>query len=125
MAKTLEELQVYVKAVAAAGAISGITERHHFGDDRKLRDQIRACADGIPAQIAEGFGQKTDKHFSHFLAIARGECNEVRTHLEAALRRNRITPTEHADLCEQYVVIGKMITNLMKHLDKDQRTQRG
>jgi four helix bundle protein len=125
MAKTLEELHIFQRAVEAADAISAILDRPAFRRDRRLRDQIAECADGIPTQISEGYGQRTDKHFSHFPGIARGECNEIRTHLAAARRKKYIDEVERQTLSERYVVIGKMSTNLMKHLDKENRARRG
>jgi four helix bundle protein len=121
MAKTLEELQIYVRAVEAADAVAAILGRPCFGRDRRLREQIADCADGIPTHIAEGFGQRTDKHFSHFLGITRGECNEIRTHFAAARRRTHISDEEAKELADRYVVIGKMATNLMKYLDREDR----
>jgi four helix bundle protein len=125
MAKSLEELHIYQRAVAAADAVSAILDRPAFRRDWRLRGQIADCADGIPTHISEGYGQRTDKHFSHFLGIARGECNEIRTHLAAACRKNYLNDAETQTLSERYVVIGKMATNLMKHLDKENRTRRG
>jgi four helix bundle protein len=82
MAKTLEELHIFQRAVEAADAISAILDRPAFRRDRRLRDQIAECADGIPTQISEGYGQRTDKHFSHFLGIAE----------ESATKSERILP---------------------------------
>jgi len=125
MAKTLEELQIYVRAVEAADAVAAILDRPCFRRDRRLHDQIADCADGIPTHISEGYGQRTDKHFSHFLGITRGECNEIRTHFAAARRRKHIRDDEAKELTDKYVVIGKMATNLMKYLDREDRRKRG
>jgi four helix bundle protein len=125
MAKTLEELQIYQRAIEAADAVSAVLERPCFRRDRRLRDQIADCADGIPTHISEGYGQRTDRHFSHFLGIARGECNEIRTHFAAARRKKCLQDSEAKELSERYIVIGKMSTNLMKYLDREDRKQRG
>ena len=125
MAKTLEELQIFIRAVEAADAVAAILDRACFRRDRRLRDQIADCADGIPTHISEGYGQRTDKHFSHFLGIARGECNEIRAHFAAARRRKHLRDDEAKELSDRYIVIGKMATNLMKYLDIENRRQRG
>jgi hypothetical protein len=74
---------------------------------------------------ARAMDQRTDKHFSHFLGIARGECNEIRTHFAAARRRKHVREDEAKELSDRYIVIGKMATNLMKYLDIENRRQRG
>ena len=93
--------------------------------DPALHGQMRDCSSRIPAHIGEGFGQKTDRHFAHYLYIARGSCNEARTHLTVAKGRHYITSSEWKECCERYVRIGKMLTNLLKHLGRENRLQRG
>src|SRR6185295_20287873 len=114
-ATSLEELQVYQRALGAASAVSSILNRQCFRSDPELRDQLRDTSSRIPAHIAEGFGQKTDRHFAHFLYIARGSCNEVRSHLMVALGRGYLTDSECRDLCGSYVVAGKQLTKLVQY----------
>jgi four helix bundle protein len=68
----LEDLQVFQKAIAAADEISALTDRPEFARDRDLRYQLRAASGGVPSHISEGHGLKTDRHFAHYLYIARG-----------------------------------------------------
>ena len=82
--RTLDELLVYQKALEAAHAVSAIINRPTFAKDHKLREQLSASSSRVPALIAEGFEQKTDKHFAHYLYIARGSTKETRTHLVVA-----------------------------------------
>jgi len=84
VASCVEELLVYQKALTAADAISAITSRIEGAGDWQLQRQLRAAAGGVPAHIAEGFGQKTDRHFAYYLYIARGTTKEIRTHLSVA-----------------------------------------
>jgi len=35
----------------------------------------------VPALIAEGFEQKSDRHFAHYLYLARGSMKETKAHL--------------------------------------------
>jgi four helix bundle protein len=124
-AKTLEELKVFQSALDAADAVSAILRRDCFRRDQALRDQLSESSSQIPSHIAEGFGQKTDRHFAHYLYIARGSCNEVRSHLTVAKGRGYTTTAECEVLCARYVVIGKRLTNLLKHLRRENRVQRG
>src|SRR4029077_16049832 len=96
-----------------------------FWSDPELRDQLRDTASRIPSHVAEGFGQKTDRHFAHFLYIARGSCNEMRSHLTIALGRDYLTDSECRHLCGLYIVIGKQLTRLLQHLHRENRVHRG
>jgi four helix bundle protein len=124
-AQNLEELHVFQRSLDAADAISALLKRPGFPRDLGLRDQLSESSSSIPSHIGEGFGQKTDRHFAHYLYIARGSCNEVRAHLSVAKGRGYITASECTELCARYVVIGKQLTKLARHLRCENRTQRG
>jgi four helix bundle protein len=124
-AKSLEDLEIFQSALDAADAVSAILDRPCFRRDPELSDQLGETSSRIPPHIGEGFGQKTDRHFAHFLYIARGSCNEMRSHLTIAKGRNCITDAEWKELCGRYVVIGKRITRLAQHLNRENRVQRG
>lgn len=123
--KSLEDLQIFQQAVDAADAVSNILIRPCFDRDFQLRDQLRDASDGVPSHISEGFGQKTDRHFAHYLFIARGSCNEIRSHLVVARSRKCINAAECDGICERYVRIGKGITRLIQHLRREDRKDRG
>ena len=123
--KSLEDLQVHQQAAEAADAISAILERPGFRKDHELRNQLADCSARIPALISEGFGQGTDRHCAHYQRVARGACNEMRTHLGVAKGRRHITTDECASLCERYVVIGKRLTRWIQELVKADRRERG
>jgi len=123
--KSLDDLEVFHEACTAADAVSALLRRDGFRHDETLREQLAASSDRIASHISEGFGLPTDRHFAYFLSIARGSCNEVRTHLTIAKGRRYITETECADTCARYISIGKRLTRLIQHLRKEDRKQRG
>jgi four helix bundle protein len=51
-----------------------------------LRAQIRRCAVGIPANIAEGWGRRSTGDYTRFLNIAIGSTFELVTHAEVSQR---------------------------------------
>jgi four helix bundle protein len=122
--RTLDELLVYRKAMTAADAVSAIITRRSFEGDRKLREQLSGSSSRVPALIAEGFEQKTDRHFAHYLYVARGSAKETKTHLTVALGRTHLSKTECDDLCSRYDEIGRMSTGLIRHLESDNRRHR-
>jgi four helix bundle protein len=124
-AKCVEELQVYQKALDAADAVSAILKRSCFQADRKLRDQLADSSDAVPALIADGFPQSTDRFFAQLLYRSKGESCETRTHLRVAKGRDYLAETEFAELCDRYNEIEKMLTGLIRHLEKENRRHRG
>ncbi len=90
-AKKLEDLQVYTKALEGIAAVSPILQRLTVRKDFDLHDQLAESSGNIPGHIAEGFGQLSDKHFAHYLGIARGSAQETRGHLATALQKEHIS----------------------------------
>ncbi|HET9468455.1 MAG TPA: four helix bundle protein [Vicinamibacterales bacterium] len=64
IARTLEDLVVYRKAVDACDAVSAVLERPKVRADRDLREQLAAASAAAPANIAERFGQQSDRQFA-------------------------------------------------------------
>jgi four helix bundle protein len=124
-AKCLEELRIYQQALDAAHAVSAMVRRESFRRDLKLRGQLLDVSDGVAASISEGFGQLTDRHFAHYLCIARGSANEARTHLSVAHGRGHITADERAAMCDRYDEIGRGLTRFIQYLTREDRTTRG
>ena len=122
---SVEGLLVYQKALVAADAISALTERPAFNRDPDLRAQLRSSSGRIPAHIAEGHGQKTDKHFAQYLYIARSTTKEVRAHLAVAKGRRYINESEQTENTARYDEVARMLTGLIRHLERDDRKRRG
>ena len=123
--RTLDELLVYRKAIVACAAVSAMVETPGVRADRDLRVQLSAASAAVPANIAEGFGQQSDRQFARYLFIARGSAHEVRSYLEVALGRRHLSDDEAASLCHKYEEIARMLTGLIKHLRASDRKQRG
>jgi four helix bundle protein len=85
--RNVEGLQVFQKARTAAKAIFETTARSPLARDRDLASQLNRAAVRVVSDIAEGFEQKTDRHFARFLFDSRGSANEIRTQLLIAADR--------------------------------------
>src|ERR1700730_13885094 len=120
-ARSVEELQVYQKALMAADEISASLKRESFRSDWRLRAQLGGSSESVPALIAEGFSQKTDRYFAELLYRSRGESSETRTHLKVARTRNHISPNDLEKLTALFNEIEKMLTGLIKHLVREDR----
>jgi len=80
--------------------------RRDFG----LRDQTTRAAVSVMANIAEGFGRRTNKDFANFLYTAKGSAMEVISHLYVALDQQYITQDQFDAIRTGYnEVTGKLI----------------
>src|SRR5215467_6316215 len=104
----VEDLAVYQKALDAADEVSALLNRPNFSKDFDLRDQLGNSSSRVPALIAEGFEQKSDRHFAHYLYLAKGSTKESKTHLIVAVKRQHLSQTECDRLCKDYDEIAKM-----------------
>ena len=121
---SVEDLKVYQKSKVAADAISAMVQRRAFFGDLKLRGQLRDASGRIPPNIAEGHAQKSDKHFAHFLYIALGSARETRGHLHVAKGRGLVTEDERQRHDALFEELAKMLTKLIRHLEKEDRKNR-
>ncbi|MBW1809339.1 MAG: four helix bundle protein [Deltaproteobacteria bacterium] len=76
------------------------------------------------ANIAEGFGRKTDKDFANFLYMSKGSAMEVISHLHVAQDQEYITKDKLNTLRNDYEqLIGKLI-RLIRYLEKSPKKNR-
>ena len=125
MARKIEELPVYRKAIDFSAAISAILDRPGLCRDRHLRDQIASAADSITANMHEGFEQPTDRAFANFLFIAKASLGEVLGRLRTALTRRYITAVELEELLEIGNELGKMLGGFIRYLYRSDFKDRG
>lgn len=111
-----EDIKAWQKAREVTRQIYRVTGERQFYKDFGLRDQIRRAAVSIMANIAEGFGRKTNKEFANFLVISHGSSAETQSHLYIALDLNYISSEDFAELYQQLDEISRMTMALCKHL---------
>jgi four helix bundle protein len=124
MAKSVEELLVYQKALAASAEASAIIQRESFSRDLRLREQLGSSSERVASLIAEGFEMSTDRHFAQYCYRSRGSSRETRTQLVVACDRHHITQKERDLMCGRYEEIAKMLTGLIDHLETEDRKHR-
>jgi four helix bundle protein len=124
MAKCVEELEVYQKAMEASAEVSKIIQRQSFKHDLRLREQLGSSSERVASLISEGFEQSTDRHFAQYCYRSRGSSRETRTQLVVAVQRSHVTTAEQVRLCIMYEEIAKMLTGLIRHLETEDRKHR-
>ena len=123
-ANKLEDLLIYQKALEGIDAISPFLGRPGFSRDFDLHKQLCESCGKIPGHIGEGFGQGTDRHFAHYLAIARGSALETRGHLAAAQRKQHISRDEEIAVSGLYQDLADMLSGFIAHLRRSGRKNR-
>jgi four helix bundle protein len=123
-AEKLEDLLIYTKALEGIVEVSALLARPAFSTDFDLHKQLSESSGKIPGHIGEGFGQGTDRHFAHYLGIARGSALETRGHLAAALQRSYISRDEEIRVSGLYQDLADMLSAFIAHLRRSNRKNR-
>jgi len=123
-AKSVEELDVYQKAVEASAEIATVVCRDAFTKHVRLREQLDSASERVVSAISEGFEMSTDKHFAQYCYRARGSSREIRSQLVLAVQRRAINDEERLRISNRYEEIAKMLTGLIRHLEREDRKHR-
>jgi four helix bundle protein len=111
-----KKLQVWVKAHALSLAVDRITTRIRGSKYSSLRSQIFRAATSIPANIAEGRRQSSEKEFARFLRYALNSASELEYHLILAHDMKVICENDFISLVDQTITVRKMLYGLLKRL---------
>jgi four helix bundle protein len=114
--KRFEEIIAWQKARQATKLVYQITGEGTFARDFGLRDQIRRSSVSIMANIAEGYGRRSDKEFANFLNIAHGSIAETQSHLYVALDLDYLSNDNFNNLYGLFDDDSRMIMSLSQHL---------
>ncbi len=115
---TFEELECWKRSRLFNNEIYKLTKNNYFKEDYDLRRQIRRASISISSNIAEGFERNTDNEFKHFLYIAKGSAGEVRSQIYLAFDLNYIDKKTYQSLLKNVSIISKIISGLIKYLEK-------
>ncbi|MEP6850561.1 MAG: four helix bundle protein [Acidobacteriota bacterium] len=114
--KRFEDILAWQKARETTKRIYSVTAVGEFARDFGLRDQIRRASVSIMANIAEGFGRRSDKEFANFLNMARASASECQSHLYVALDLTYIDQPDFEELYISFEECSKMTLALSRHL---------
>ena len=114
-----EELKVWQKAVDLAVKVYEITRKDPFDKDWGLRDQMRRSSVSISSNIAEGDQLESDKSSIRHFRIAKGSTAELYTQAIISKRIDYLENAEFEYLKKECQDILAMLTNLIKHRNKN------
>ena len=104
------------KARIVTRLIYEVTSEGLCSKDFGMRDQLRRASVSIMANIAEGFGRRSNREFANFLNMAHGSAAEVQSHLYAALDLKYIDEPTFTQLYTRLDEISRMLMRLNQHL---------
>ena len=111
-----KKLHVWHRAHALSLSVDRASKRIRGSQYTSLRNQIFRAAVSIPANIAEGRRQRSEKEFGRFLGYALNSASELEYHLILA-RDTRIIPeSDFVSLVSQTIRVRKMLCALLKRL---------
>ena len=111
-----KKLEVWQKAHALSLCIDRTCKRVRAAQYSSLRNQLFRAATSVPANIAEGRRQSSDREFGRFLRIALNSSSELEHHLIFARDAKVIQESEFVSLVSQTITVRKMLYAFLKCL---------
>lgn len=91
---SFEQLIAWQKAIDLAVVVYKSTDTFPKSEQFGITNQLRRASSSVSANIAEGFGRKTNKDKSHFYIIAYGSLMETKSFLHLSQRLGYIPSLE-------------------------------
>jgi len=117
-----KKLHVWQKGHALSLCVDRICKQIRGGRYASLRSQMYRAATSIPANIAEGRRQDSEKEFARFLRYALNSSSELEYHLILAHDTRTISQEDFRSAVTQTIRVRKMLYALLKVLSGTDRT---
>ncbi|HEY8833909.1 MAG TPA: four helix bundle protein [Gemmatimonadaceae bacterium] len=114
-----KKLLVWQKAHALALTVDRVSRKIRDPRYASLRSQIFRAASSIPANIAEGRRQESEKEFARFLRYALNSASELEYHTILARDTKGIPEEDCISMLDQTITVRKMLYALLKRLSAD------
>jgi four helix bundle protein len=114
-----KKLHVWQKAHALSLTVDRVTRQIRDSRYASLRSQIFRAATSIPANIAEGRRQESEKEFARFLRYALNSASELEYHTILARDTKAIPEDTCVSLLDQTITVRKMLYALIKRLSSE------
>ena len=113
--RNFRELDVWKDSINLAKEVYLLIEKLPDSEKFGLRSQISRCVVSIPANIAEGSANDSQKDFVRFLQISLGSAFELETHIIICKELSFISIADENILNEKINILDKRINTLMKY----------
>jgi four helix bundle protein len=111
-----KKLHVWQKAHALSLCVDRVCKQIRGSRYASLRSQLFRAATSIPANIAEGRRQESEKEFARFLRYALNSSSELEYHLILGHDTGAIPDQDFRSLVTQTIRVRKMLYALLKCL---------
>jgi four helix bundle protein len=118
MSGDFRKLLVWQKAHALALHVDRVASTIRSARHSSLKSQLVRAAMSIPANIAEGRRQESERDFARFLRYSVNSAYELEYHLVVADDMGAIDKAEASSLLAQAVEVRKMLHGLLRALNK-------
>ncbi len=115
--RDFRELEVWRRAHNFVISIYKITNEFPKHESYNIVSQIRRSSVSIPANIAEGTSQRTNKGLARYLRISLGSATEVEYYLILSEELGYISNDLRKDLNNEIVIIRKMLNRFIGKLN--------
>ncbi len=112
------ELKVWQKSMDLAVEIYKTVKMLPKEELYGLSDQMRRAVVSIPSNIAEGHQRSATKDYIRFLYIAKGSLGELETQIRLGERLGYFEEEKARRLFSQSEEVGRMLSGLIKSLQK-------
>ena len=110
------KLHVWEKAYELVVRTHRIATAIRRSPDLSLRNQMVRAANSIPANIAEGRRQNSEREFARFLNIALNSAYELEHHVTIAAAIGAITDADSSSLISGTTEVRKMLYGLLRRV---------
>jgi four helix bundle protein len=111
-----KKLRVWQKAHALSLCVDRVCKKIRGARYASLRSQLFRVATSIPANIAEGRRQESEKEFARFLRYALNSSSELEYHLILGHDPKSIPESDFRSAVTQTIRVRKMLYTLLKVL---------
>lgn len=110
------DLQVYRRLSDLTLKVSNLTMTFPKHEIYELGSQLRRSSNSVPANLAEGFGNKHTNIFTECISRSQGELRESQHHLDIAYKKGYLKKKEFDEFYKEYEECSKMLYGLEKSL---------
>lgn len=121
MAQSLEDLQVWRRAIQLSVAVYRLTGSFPKQEMYGLSSQLQRAAVSVASNIAEGRGRLNRKEFRQFLGMAQGSNFEVKTQLVIARELGIGSPELLQTASRLNDEVGRMLTAFIAVVSSDKQ----
>ena len=112
----VDDLEVYQKLFGLTLDLHELTLAFPKYELYELGSQLRRSSNSVPANIAEGFGNKHSKIYLESISRAMGELRETMHHLKIAGAKGYVEDRKLHDILNRYEECSKMLYGLEQSL---------